>query len=188
MELSTRYAYVDEANINKRLKCTVCDRPFIDPVSIACRHTFCRQCILKRVAEDPSCPQCKQPSSADHFVETPLFLTEMLDELPVSCLECQETGIKRGEFQYHLDEVCPETVVRCSASDVRCPWTGRAHQLKLHVDSCHYEHLRPVLKKMLAENLNEKKKNMKQEMQLQSVEDTATVRVLTEQVQFLRSK
>ena len=196
MEQSVHYAYIDEGSISKRLKCPVCGSPFLDPVSIRCRHTFCRECIQDRLGVDPSCPECKQNSSVDHLVEPPLLLIDMLNDLLVKCVECQEEGIRRSEFQCHIDEVCPETAVCCPAAAVQCPWKGRTKELPLHVESCHYEQLRPILTKLIAENVRLQRQIVKQGIRIDSPDgrrgatlgEAATIAALREEVQFLKSK
>jgi hypothetical protein len=57
------YEYMNEESINELLKCPVCFKPFVDPVSIRCRtkpHTFCRHCIEERTRDNSSCPKCHE--------------------------------------------------------------------------------------------------------------------------------
>jgi hypothetical protein len=124
----------------------------------------------------------------------------MLDRLPVKCLDCGQTGIKRGQFENHIEEVCPKGLVSCSAVDIRCPWKGRAKQLNLHKDSCEYERLRPVLTELITENEKLKKENESYRTSNTTLEKTAkggqdqrseyTIKItqLTEENNFMRGK
>ncbi|KAK9969984.1 hypothetical protein ABG768_028125 [Culter alburnus] len=55
-------------------KCGVCEQAMKDPVSISCRHSFCRKCInsywdLLSPSEDFDCPQCRKRSRKRPFLE-----------------------------------------------------------------------------------------------------------------------
>jgi hypothetical protein len=124
----------------------------------------------------------------------------MLDKLLVKCVDCGQTGIKRGQFDHHIEEICPATLVPCSAADIRCPWKGRAKQLNLHRDSCDYERLRVVLTELITENEKLKKENHSYQtlntiverksngIQDQRTEHMATITQLTEEMNFMRGK
>jgi RING finger protein 113A len=43
--------------------CSLCERPFRDPVMTLCRHYFCEDCALARFRTDPKCPQCGAPTN-----------------------------------------------------------------------------------------------------------------------------
>ncbi|XP_067296662.1 protein NLRC3-like isoform X1 [Pseudorasbora parva] len=48
-------------------RCGVCEQVLIDPISVICRHIFCKQCISfywdqSRPSEDFDCPQCRKRS------------------------------------------------------------------------------------------------------------------------------
>uniref|UniRef100_A0A672QXV0 Protein NLRC3-like n=1 Tax=Sinocyclocheilus grahami TaxID=75366 RepID=A0A672QXV0_SINGR len=55
-------------------KCGVCEQALRDPVSITCKHSFCRQCISCywekfSQSEDFDCPQCKKRSRQASLVD-----------------------------------------------------------------------------------------------------------------------
>ncbi|CAF1214031.1 unnamed protein product, partial [Rotaria sordida] len=103
-------------------------------------------------------------------MEIPVFINSILDNFLVKCVACGQTNIKRSDFNNHINEICPKTVVPCSAADIRCPWTGHKKQLNLHISSCHYEHIRPVLAEILVENNDLKEKNVQYETQIELLE------------------
>ena len=41
------------------LNCVICLEPLAHPVTLACSHTFCRECILRALSVAPVCPLCK---------------------------------------------------------------------------------------------------------------------------------
>ena len=56
-----QYEYEDEKLISEHLKCSLCSRPFIEPVSVRCmseQKTYCRRCIEKWINDKHSCPTC----------------------------------------------------------------------------------------------------------------------------------
>lgn len=129
-----------------------------------------------------------------------LFVCKILGNLLVKCVYCEQTGIKRCQFDHHIEVICPKTLVSCSAADIRCPWKGRANQLSFHTTSCDYERLRPILTELIIENndlkrekgprqisktIVERKSNSIQD---QYIEHSTTNSQLTEEVHLLRGK
>ncbi|XP_051754422.1 NACHT, LRR and PYD domains-containing protein 12-like [Ctenopharyngodon idella] len=55
-------------------KCGVCEQVLRDPVSITCRHSFCKQCIscywTKSSPSDFDCPQCRKRSRTRPILQT----------------------------------------------------------------------------------------------------------------------
>eukprot|EP00962_Isochrysis_galbana_P053443 scaffold24886_cov157-Isochrysis_galbana.AAC.1 len=41
-------------------QCTVCLDLLFEPSTTACGHTFCRPCLLRATAANPSCPLCRK--------------------------------------------------------------------------------------------------------------------------------
>ncbi|XDV16921.1 hypothetical protein PO909_016427 [Leuciscus waleckii] len=61
--------------IQVQSRCGVCEQALKDPVSITCRHTFCRQCISfywdqSRPSEDFDCPQCRKRCRTSPVLQT----------------------------------------------------------------------------------------------------------------------
>ncbi|XP_073691803.1 uncharacterized protein [Garra rufa] len=59
-------------------KCGMCKQALRDPVSITCKHSFCRKCIICywdkfSQAEDFDCPQCKKRSRTRPVLQTDKF-------------------------------------------------------------------------------------------------------------------
>ncbi|XP_063054235.1 nuclear factor 7, brain-like isoform X1 [Engraulis encrasicolus] len=54
------------SSLSLHIQCPVCLSDFVDPVSLPCQHSYCRQCITghANVSLGPSqCPECRQPFS-----------------------------------------------------------------------------------------------------------------------------
>ncbi|KAI8929771.1 hypothetical protein BC831DRAFT_442036 [Entophlyctis helioformis] len=102
------YDYVHD--VNQNLVCSICFRPFVDPVvTSGCDHTFCRACILRAVqastAAQPHdqqqqqqaqqqqqqsdavgrCPVDRRPLSLASIVPASKIVTNMVNELLVRC-------------------------------------------------------------------------------------------------------
>ena len=52
-----------QAEMRKHLTCAICMDLFIEPLSLPCHHTFCKQCIYKHFAlGSQTCPTCRAPA------------------------------------------------------------------------------------------------------------------------------
>jgi FtsZ-binding cell division protein ZapB len=149
MATNSRYEYMNEESINERLKCSICARPFNDPVSTKCKnkkHTFCRHCIEDWIGRNPSCPTCRQELLVQDL--TPItdgVFIDMLDELQISCQFCHQEGLERGNFDDHINKGCLKVNVSCPSADIKCPWIGSREQLDKHLNTCIFNPLRPLI-------------------------------------------
>uniref|UniRef100_A0A8B9RDJ9 Tripartite motif containing 109 n=1 Tax=Astyanax mexicanus TaxID=7994 RepID=A0A8B9RDJ9_ASTMX len=53
-----------DSRLSKQIQCSVCLGDFVDPVSLLCDHTFCRQCIGNHSQSSRGlrlCPECRRP-------------------------------------------------------------------------------------------------------------------------------
>ncbi|KAG9276049.1 nuclear factor 7, brain-like, partial [Astyanax mexicanus] len=53
-----------DSRLSKQIQCSVCLGDFVDPVSLLCDHTFCRQCISNHSQSSRGlrlCPECRRP-------------------------------------------------------------------------------------------------------------------------------
>jgi hypothetical protein len=55
-----------------------------------------------------------------------------------------QSDIQPGNFNDHMTKVCPKEMINCSASDIKCQWSGPRNQLQNHLNKCSYKKLRPV--------------------------------------------
>jgi hypothetical protein len=147
--------YIDESSIDPNLICSICHKPFKDPVCTPCDHTYGRACITHWLTSsiNYSCPTCvKQPLLLKDLKQASRLLTNILDPIRVRCTLCEETGLQRGNFVDHINKSCPKALVQCQAADIKCPWKGPRGELDSHVAACVFEPLRPVLATLIAEN------------------------------------
>lgn len=102
--ITDKYEYVDEDLINDELKCIICTQPFQSPVIITCKHSFCLSCIDTWFRQNASCPICRHPLERQFPLNklTSEILLTQLDSLPVRCLKCHKTNIKRMDIETHL--------------------------------------------------------------------------------------
>ena len=69
-----------ESEISEHLKCPLCDKLFVDPVTTSCKHTFCKACLKKTAVLMYQhkqwvryCPTCKKNLDFDKYRSGPLF-------------------------------------------------------------------------------------------------------------------
>ncbi|CAF3434402.1 unnamed protein product [Rotaria socialis] len=148
------YEYVDEISIDENYKCSICSRPFKQPVTTPCDHNYCQDCIQNWLNQNRlSCPTCREPLSTDDLTPiTTRLVLNILDKLLVKCSQCQQSGIQRGNLNDHITKFCPKILVICTASDIKCPWSGTRDELKSHLSTCYYEQLRSVLTQLITMN------------------------------------
>lgn len=130
MTTNIEFSYVREDSINKLLRCPICTKPLIDPVSsINGQSTTCRSCT----------------TSTNVFSIKEGVLLQMLDALLVTCNRCHQTNLRRVDYFQHKERHCPQRLVSCKAADLQCLWTGTFEQLDQHLRTCPVEALRPTL-------------------------------------------
>jgi hypothetical protein len=157
------YEYENEDSIDNNLKCGICNDPFIDPVVTPCHHSYCWLCLDRWFQTSKStCPACRKIISRLNTIPvTLLSFLSMLDQLLVECKLCKQSKIQRGNFEDHIDKICPKKIVNCSASDINCPWTGLREELQTHLSTCIYESTRSLLETNNNENQQKVEKPVK---------------------------
>lgn len=132
------YVYMDEASISALLICSVCEKPFIDPVTAGDKRRGCRTCFTAN--EGP-------------FADISEWIVmEMLNSLLVQCIQCGEINIRRDALEKHDQTACRRALVRCDACDIKCTWKGTREQREQHLAECIFEPLRPALSNIIIEN------------------------------------
>ncbi|CAF3916035.1 unnamed protein product [Rotaria sp. Silwood1] len=169
-----QYEYMDETSINSELICIICNKPFIEPISTPCDHTFCRECLKRWIEKNKkNCPTCRHSIlSIDIVTQVSRPLRNMIDQLRIKCLVCNEMGLQRSNFNDHINKVCPKANVFCSAVDIKCNWTGLREELQKHLATCKCEPLRPLLAMLITENqqLNNEKRQLNEQIQQQNIQ------------------
>ena len=99
--------FLDEKKISPHLICSICKKVFNNPVLIDCGHTFCFECIKKKLKEnDNQCPKCHEKNFTLNFSRD-LMAYNLVMELDVSC---NNVG--------------------------KCPWIGHLSELVTHQTIC----------------------------------------------------
>jgi hypothetical protein len=142
-------SYMDEASIDDDLRCGICQKPFVDPVSLPspCEQTFCSKCIQSDLENHSNnCPQCNNKSlTNEDWKPENGCIQKILGKLRVKCPLFSDENISRADFVKHIEQFCSKRLVLCSANDIKCQWNGPYDQLDEHVNTCPYEKLRTVL-------------------------------------------
>ncbi|CAF1351085.1 unnamed protein product [Adineta steineri] len=149
------FEYMNEDSINHSLKCSICNQPFVHPVSTNCKkkHKFCRHCIEQWLKHNSSCPTCRRNLNSEDLISiTEDIVVDVLNELRVKCIRCGKTDLERGDFNNHLKNSCLSAIVSCPAQDIKCLWTGHPNQLSSHLKHCTYQSLRPLIVSLFNEN------------------------------------
>lgn len=153
--MTATYEYMNEASIEPELICTICHSPLKDPCCTPCGETFCRECITKWIqTQNASCPICRNDLSIGVFTQPTRMVRNMLDRISVKCIVCGQADLWRGNFDDHIQKVCPKTVISCPAADFKCSWTGQRDQLNQHLLVCQLasiDIMRPAITNFIAE-------------------------------------
>ena len=80
------------------LTCSVCFKLFVEPKSLACQHTFCKECLAQhietkiKVNEELKCPLCNEHISKDaaETTQTHFNYASMIEKLKEHCGYCVE--------------------------------------------------------------------------------------------------
>ena len=129
--------YAEEPNPN--LECSICKRPFWDPVTVhRCGHTFCRACLDLAVRAHAQCPIDRRPIdiSEDAYGRANCIIRNMVDELRVYCWNracgCDEVLV-RSQMSVH---VCPFENVKCP--NIGCDEYIQKRDLDAHMKLCEF--------------------------------------------------
>jgi DNA repair exonuclease SbcCD ATPase subunit len=151
--MDEKYVYVNEVSIDPELICNICKEPFNDPCCTSCDETFCRKCITYWIQNgNGSCPHCRQTLTINALRQVPRPLKSMLDRLQVKCIVCGQTELERGNFNNHIEKLCPKMIVSCSSADIKCLWTGQRDQLTQHLADCPFESMKSVITQLTVKN------------------------------------
>ena len=130
----------------EEIACCICMCIYCKPISLACKHTYCKQCIACWCKYDSRCPKCRDiiqaiPTEIDQTVED-----YKLNSL-MSCPYCDD-GIRVKDYEMHfkrcpylpLSCLCGEKIFRddffwtekcCKCPQEQCPYCSKTYQKRI---------------------------------------------------------
>ena len=94
------------------LSCVICLEPLANPVTLACSHSFCRECILRALSVAPVCPLCKTVT-ARRGLKDDAFLAQLV-QAAVQQREILRAQVEAGRAQ-------PPAALRFSQQETQAP-------------------------------------------------------------------
>ncbi|CAF0888930.1 unnamed protein product [Adineta steineri] len=171
------YEYMNDAQIDDELKCSICSEPFQNPVTIKCEHTFCQHCIGKWLEIHTRCPTCREKvinhkddrKTPSWSPVTTHVVINQLNRLHIRCKHCQQINIERGNLLDHQSK-CTKMLVPCPSAHNLCPWTGPRDKQADHIAICSFHELEPILSSLQVQLINsiERQQQLLLELQKQS--------------------
>jgi len=168
---------------------------------IDCGNEFCENCIknlefcpkcrgkLTFQTEDFLMRYTQKPNVR---AVTSKRLLNSLNEIQVICPTCN-SHVARGDLSCHIqkcpiecklctlkvapiskiahDKVCTAVNVKCTSSEVMCPWTGTRSELQSHISTCPFVQLYPILKSLLNRVEKLEQSNSEKKSSIKSDED-----------------
>ncbi|CAF3396867.1 unnamed protein product [Rotaria socialis] len=145
------FEYLDSDSIDVELKCAICIEPFDSPVcATKCGHTFCQECIQESLKEYSKCPTCRQHVTLEDY--TPVKTRALINQLARLLVKrnfCEQTNI--DDRKKHT-EICTKKIVPCLSADHKCQWSGRREELSLHLTTCPFQQIRPIIDQLINES------------------------------------
>ena len=116
-----------ERRVDENLLCPLCLDVLDDPVSGACGHASCRECLAQHLSSHSDCPQCRAALSQNALVPN-VIVRSMVSELRLVCPNnpsSEEPAAKRarGEAGAVVDGAL-------------CNWQGKCDTLAAHRATC----------------------------------------------------
>ena len=101
LEKETETAIDKMQIVRSSLDCPICIELFCEPIPLACGHTFCRECLIKSVNRNRSCPSCRFET---HIVPNTAAVNISLQEI---CKTVDEVTYnkKLQELNVFLDKI-----------------------------------------------------------------------------------
>ena len=139
--------------VDGNLLCPLCLDILDDPVSGACGHAACRECLSQHLSNQSDCPQCRAALSENALVPN-MIVRSMVSELRLVCPNNQipeEPAAKRARGEAGAVDVnvcnwqgkcetlaahratCPREIVRCPMHEMGCTARIRRCELAAHV-------------------------------------------------------
>ncbi|XP_069891435.1 tripartite motif-containing protein 43-like [Dipodomys merriami] len=130
---------------SKELICLLCLNYLMDPVTLGCKHTFCRPClyISREKAQHPFlCPECKKPYQTDLktdiVLSTKVFMARRTLAFMLSNSEEEMCNEHRQTKNFYCEVVKDQICSKCCRTeehrahgDCSVDWTAERYRKKL---------------------------------------------------------
>ena len=134
-------------------KCLICENipnPENAHEAICCGILFCKDCLLKWVAQNPRCPICKKVlKNEEKFIrnikEKNKIIYKTFLRYKMKCpYGCEWKG-ELANLENHLKE-CDKGVKECKYKDIGCEYKEEKEKMKEHEEKCDKLHLDLAMK------------------------------------------
>lgn len=166
------YDYIEGDSVSPHLVCPICTRPAIDPKVNSCGHMFCTSCLD---TWNGTCPICRSEIHEASCCNASIPIISLLDDLLVRCIDCNSI-MKRSAFSRHIhqcstrlsstnkyyEELSSKQLrnsrkdddssnnerheMECLAHEYGCEFVGDQDALEIHLLSCPFYRVLPVLR------------------------------------------
>ena len=129
-----------ERRVDENLLCPLCLDVLDDPVSGACGHAACRECLAQHLSNQSDCPQCRAALSENALVPN-VIVRSMVSELRLVCPNNpvpEEPAAKRARGEAGAVVV----------DGALCDWQGKCETLAAHRATCPREMVRCPMHEM----------------------------------------
>ncbi|XP_060886777.1 E3 ubiquitin-protein ligase TRIM39-like [Labrus mixtus] len=108
----------DTGSMEKNFTCTICMDLFVDPVTTACGHSFCKNCLSRNfLYNDLACPLCKRYLSQTPDVN--IIMRSIVEEMKKPIPENNENEYTGASGEVACD-VCTERKLKAKKSCLVC--------------------------------------------------------------------
>ncbi|XP_038634261.1 E3 ubiquitin/ISG15 ligase TRIM25-like [Scyliorhinus canicula] len=110
--------------LDEEFTCSICLQLYSDPVTLACKHSFCRSCLeeLGPGSDPPSCPECRAGERTQPPVQRNFQVAKVAGGF--LALERAQTGVLCS-YCIRTQQAAVKTCLKCEAS--MCPLHLRLH-------------------------------------------------------------
>jgi len=96
-----------DPHLESDLECSICNDILYKPVTIACGHTFCKDCLLQFLRQKPICPLCRSPTFLQtHTLNENITLRNIIEAKYPKLIEKREQEMNpKPKSEFLLGEI-----------------------------------------------------------------------------------